>query len=311
MENRTREPSILVPYPGPCLSGCQDVFLYLRPETNGVLVESTILQSVKSKPVYSNNTKMVYLANIPGDFIRKNRLVEAHYKTQLHFATNGKRSFTEYMKIKFESFFQVPFEDAHVLGAFEALHKEEISAEELFSLWVNPFDFLVINGQSIKRWDNTFIINYDIPALVHKNNTETDIAVMILRTSLDQSDFLAMIDDIRAFLIEKNIIDPSKPTSRVFHFSKGPFEQILDAMGYLYTPDIKSVDLCDITYAAYLIRCGLAKAEIKSILYHPIFQFINTYGTLFEESIYTHTQSLDYKQGYEELLNACSQIITF
>ena len=99
-----RLPSILVPYPGPRVeSDVQDIALYLRPESNGVLVESTIMRVITSG--YRQNTRMVYLANIPGDFVVARRVVERHYRLKIQFARSGKDAFTPQMQRRFERAF--------------------------------------------------------------------------------------------------------------------------------------------------------------------------------------------------------------
>lgn len=71
-------------------------------------MESSILDAVRSYPKHGSRVKVVYLANIPGDFILRNRIVEKHYAFKLYFARRGKQAFTDGMKKIFESFFLSP-----------------------------------------------------------------------------------------------------------------------------------------------------------------------------------------------------------
>ena len=81
MENSFRNPTVLIPYAGVCTDrSCHDVFVYLRPETNGVEVESTLFRVVKGNQEYRETVKLVYLANIHVSFIQRNRIVEQYYR---------------------------------------------------------------------------------------------------------------------------------------------------------------------------------------------------------------------------------------
>ena len=77
-------PSILVPYPGPdSAPDALDVFVYLRPETNGVAVESTVLKVVRECRGRESDIDLVYMANVPGSHIVRRRIVERHYSLRL------------------------------------------------------------------------------------------------------------------------------------------------------------------------------------------------------------------------------------
>lgn len=300
-----RLPKVLVPYPGPCTDdGVNDIFVYLRPESNGVNVESTILRVIKSNSLYDEGNQLVYMANLPGDFMVTKRIVENHYAVKLHFAVKGAAAFTPHMKKTFEGFFQIPFQEARIVGGFEALTLLNLDPEELFNLWVSPFDMLVINGQTIKRKDDLFIVNYNIPALLHKNSNVTDIAVMVFRSSLTWAQIHKMIDDMGEALIKKEIMDPLKPASRFFHFSKGPFGQILDGIGYLYERGDKPVPLRDISFARYLMDRGITEEQVRQVLRNPLFLLDRGDGDLQEENIIDATVTESYQGGYEELM-AC------
>ncbi len=308
-QSRCRMPKVLVPYPGPCTDeGIQDVFVYLRPESNGVDVESTILKAIRANPLYDKGNDLVYLANLPGDFIVERRVVEQHYAVKLHFAVRGASAFTPKMKETFEAFFQISFDQARIVGGFEALKILDLDPEELFNLWVSPFDMLVINGQTIKRKDDIFIVNYNIPALLHKNSRNTDIAVMVFRSSLTWVQIHRMMDDMGQALIEKKIMDPLKPASRFFHYSKGPFEQILDGSGYLYDPSSHSIPLEDISFARYLFDHGYSRETIRHLIRNPIFVLSREDGTEQEDNILDFSAADSYQGAMKELQSCKAQI---
>lgn len=304
------DPTIIVPYKGPCLeSGCSDYFLYLRPESNGIKVESTILKVIESNPEFKSRITLAYLANFPGAFILKNHVVEEHYRVRLHFASHGKAGFTPGMISHFEYYFRVKFQEANIVGAFEALSALKLSVEELFNLWVPPYDILITCGQIIKRVNGLFIVNYDIPALLHKNNHKTDIAVMILRTRLDAATFGVFLDKVRDSLTQALVLDPAKPSSRIFHYSKSPFEQLLDAQGYLYGPDLERLSLGACSFGVFMKEHGWTEESLIQILDNPIFRFpLPGKGLEIEENILEATQSFSYQEAMEKLNTAAGQV---
>lgn len=302
----TRLPTVIVPYMGPGVDrGFQDVFVYLRPETNGIKIESILMRALRSNTFYRESTSIVYLANIPGDFIVGNKLVEQHYSTKIHFIKKGKRCFSPYMRRMFENYFDVPFNEARIVGAFEALKILDIGWNELFNLRIPENDMLLINGQTIKKIGDLYVINYNIPALLHKNNRKTDIAVMIFRTSLDGNNFFKMIKVLGKALVEEGVLDISKPMSHAFHYSKGPFEQILDAVGYLYNPDGRHVPYRKICFYNYLFNHNVTNSEIMGIIRHPVMKFSTIMEIILEDDIYSFTTG----DSYEEALSKFRSIV--
>lgn len=310
-ESNVRLPTVVIPFEADCRSSrCQDVFVYLRPETNGIRVESVMMRTLSQRPQYKDRVHIAYLANLPGDFIQKNRIIEDHYRLKLLFTKRGKQLFTPYMRREFSRYFGVPFEEARIYGAFEAMKKLGYTREELFHLWVPKKDVFHLNGQTIKRCgERDFVINYDIPGILHKNTVSTDVAVMILRTTFDPKELQRMIMDIVEELRREGILDNSKGYSRVFHFSKGPFEQILDAVGFLYDAEGKHIPLSNVHFYTYLLEKGLESHEVSEVLRNPIFRFGKNGRGDFEETIYAATFEQNYEEAYRTLLSAKAQVI--
>jgi len=264
-------PSVLVPYSGPCRErGCQDIFVCLRPETNGVLVESIMLKAIRSDPEAKDRVSLAYLANLPGDFISGNRVIEEHYALKRSFAELGKAAFTPWMRSAFEARFDTSFENARITGAFEAMGILGLDADGLFRLWVPEDSFAVIHGQSIKKSGDLFIVNYDIPSLLHRNTAATDVAAMIFRTDLGYAGFGRLVRRMEGALLDAGVIKEGVPPSYVFHYSKGPLEQVLDAEGYLYDKDSSHTPMDQISFAAYLVERGIGLPALKRCLAHPI-----------------------------------------
>lgn len=317
-------PKVLVAYPGPSLvEGEQDIFVYLRPETNDVRVESAVLRVIEQCSAYKKDLHLVYLANVPGEFILEHHIVERHYSLKLEFAVRGGEIFTPHMRDEFQRFFAVPFDEADVIGAYEALRKLHLSPDELFRSWVPESDLLVVNGQSVKRMSGYFVVNYDIPAVLHKNNRGTDIAVMIFRTAQGYDYFNGLVDQMRDALVRNELLNARVHPSRAFHYSKGPFEQILDGFGYLFTPDISFASLSDLTFSTYLAQHGIDFETIKGVIRHPILQFGADSGPgngtnnnsdgisdgMIEEHLFTHTMFDSYPRALEKLNSMVAQVV--
>jgi hypothetical protein len=302
MESPFRSPQILVPLKP--LTGSfqgQDIVLYLRPESNGVQVESVLFR-VFSKSAWKKRLTLAYFANLPGEFILHHRIVEHHYASRLDFAARGKIAFTPQMRQTFERFFGLPYDKAQIYGSFEALQLLKLSAEELFQLWVPVYDILEIEGQLVKRLpDNKFIINYDIPALLHKNHAGTDVAVLVVRTDLDYDGFRPVVEEVRSSLIEAGLLDPTKTERRVFHYSKGPFEQLLDGLGYIWKTPTEPASLFELSFGAYLAQRGWTEKALLHRLRHPITWFYDSNGALVEQNIFAYTLFDDYQTALQKI----------
>ena len=299
MTSELRLPTIIIPYPGPSSdSTVQDIAIYLRPETNGVKVESTILGVIHKNAAYKKALQIVYLANLPGDFMVENRIIAEHYALNIHFAKKGKGAFTEGMILQFERYFDEKFDPASIIGPFEALELLGMTEEELFRIWVPVEDFTRINGQIVKKYADHYIVNYDIPALLQKNSTKTDVFSMILRSFLPYEEFHKLINSINGALEVEGIITNPVLYSHVFHYSKGPFEQILDGKGYIYTKEDQHIDLSELSFFSYLISNGCKREDILKAIDNPILRFTVNGGKTEEHNLFVYT----YNDSYEEAL---------
>jgi hypothetical protein len=309
-ESKKSGPSVLVPYPGASDDpAMQDIVVYLRPESNGVLVESTMLRIIQKDPDYKKRIFLVYLTNLPGEFVLKNHIVEEHYSIKLKFAVLGRQIFTPYMKGVFSREFGADIEGVRVVGSFEALRILSLKPEELFRYWVPEQDFLMIDGQSIKKIGDLYVVNYDIPALLHKNVRGTDIAVMIFRTSLSYFEFEDIIRRMESALLEAKILSPGVPPSRVFHYSKGPFEQLLDGIGYVYSKEEGHIPIENLSFARFLGSRGVDFSVVRGLIKNPIVTYRGPDETIKEDTIYNCTHEASYQDAYDRLMALNSQVI--
>lgn len=303
-------PDILVPYPGAGENPAeQDIFVYLRPESNGVLVESTLLSVLRRSGAYKKQIFLVYLANLPGEFIMRSRITEEHYSVKMKFAVSGRKLFTPAMKEAFLRKFGITAEHARILGAFEALSVLGMSPEELFSVWVEVCDILNFNDQTIKKIGDSYIVNCDIPQIVSMRYAGTNIAVMVFRTTMNYSEFKEIVRMMEKALLDAGILFPDRPASRIFHYSRGPFEQVLDSMGYLYTHGAVRVPAQELPFPRFLASQGLPFSVVEGLIRHPIIRCQGVDGAVREESIYANTREASYSQALEKIHCIGSQVI--
>jgi len=272
--------------------------VYLRPETNGIQTESILFRVFKA-PAWYSKVELAYLANVPGAFLLERGVVEKHYASRVMFARRGASVFTPAMKETFTRYFGVSFDRVRVVGAFEALSLLNVDEEALFETWVPVQDLLDVEGQIIKRVSSDlFVVNYDIPALLTKHHAGTDVAAMVFRTELSYEEFKSAVEQIRQSLVTEGLLDPDKPENRVFHWSRGPFEQLLDAQGYVYTVSDEPVALSELAFGRFLLDKGETEESIRAALNTPFASGRNLFtATLFDtfEDAYTR-----FKETYHE-----------
>jgi hypothetical protein len=311
MTDQERNPAVLIPYPGASADTSeQDIFVYLRPESNGVLVESTMLKVIERNPNYKKQLFLVYLANLPGEFIFRNHITEDHYPTKMKFAALGAKIFTDAMRNSFSRHFGVDFSRAKIIGSFEALRILATSPEDLFNIWVSQEDILLVNGQTIKKIGDYYVINCDIPELVDEMKyRETNIAVMIFRTALGYKEFEVIIKMMENALLDANILLPEWPSSRIFHYSKGPFEQVLDGLGYLYSPEADHIPLSDLPFPRFLASRSLDFSVLWGLMRNPLVRYAGADGVIHEDNIFSYTQGDSYEEAWEKIFTIRSQVL--
>lgn len=300
-----RKPTIVLPFMESTTDeDLRDLYIYLRPETNGIKVESLMFSVIHNDPVFREGISLVYLANLPGDFVSDNRVIERHYSLKCEIAKKGRGCFTPLMIERFENWFNVKWDEVNVISAYKAMELLNIDSKELFDLWVSDRDFLYVYGQSVKKIDSFYVINYDIPELLKKNSVNTDIAVMVLRTCLTNRLLTTLISKMEIALKDGGAIDPKTPPRRCFHYTRSPLEEILDGRGYLYGENGEPVSMESISFASYLLMKGLSLDKITELVRYPIV-------TVEEDNIEKEVYLYDYLMGdsYLEAYEKISKIV--
>lgn len=303
------KPQVLVAYDGPEPDpDYLDVFVYLRPESNGVQVESAILSVIQHCAEYRSGINLVYLANVPGEYIVKNRIVERHYALRLFFGVHGGSAFSRDMARQFESFYGDTFRPDRVIGSFDALRRFGWEPEELFALWVEENAVVHIAGQIIKRYQDVYIVNYDVPALLHKNNAGTDIAVMAFRTREGYPHFFQLAHQMRATLVERGLLRQGVPIARAVHISRSPFEQLIDTRDYLLRPDGTRAAIEDSSFGLFLLNRGYSRAGIQGLMDHPICKFDFGVDAPTDQNVLELCEGFSYEDGDHILQRVRAQL---
>lgn len=297
------QPSILVPYIGAANSEeKQDVFVIMRPDTNGVVGEKVVMSTIRQCSAYSEKEmQLAYLANIPSDTLISKNVYQHYYALKLHFATRGGSIFTPNMKRMFSEHFNEEFDEQNVVGAFPALDLLSITSEELFNVRVDAESMITINGQSIKKYQGYFIVNYNIPALVHRYSLQYDIAVMCFRMNKSYEYFELLIDKMHTTLIAEGVIAKNSSIGSAFHYSYGPFDQLHDGISFLLDEYAEHIDLTELSFAHYLHQRGVAMDTVRHLLINPIVTIIDHHGNEQEVSITDYTRGQSYAEAYDAL----------
>jgi hypothetical protein len=119
---------------------------------------------------------------------------------------------------------------------------------------------------------------------------------MILRSFLPYSQFHTLIETISVALKEEGILTNPFLYSHVFHYSKGPFEQILDGIGYIYDQKNEHIDLAELSFFAYLLNAGCKREAILDAIRRPIMAFDVGEGLTEEHNLYVYT----FEDSFEE-----------
>ncbi len=244
----------------------------VRPETNKVNYEATIIQSV------APYAEAVYLASLSGNLINNKAIIACHYSSQLQFAINGKKEMEKYPEMirAFEDKFKVNFREAEIIGSFSALldYKVRANADELFATMVPADDFLDLYGQTVKKINGYYILNYDIPAIITLHHEDTAMFIIALRLKDNSTCF----SDLHHLIYEnmcKNentaIQGPQERHNlplkwydrirRTYHISRSHIEAMFDLTDYVFRNDKERIRFADTPLGQNLVQQGIIPAD--------------------------------------------------
>ena len=305
---RMREPTVMIAYAGPDPAGdTQDITVHVRPETNRIEVESALVRALRPTARHSGSLVPVYLANLPGDFMLAKQVVLKHYADRVHFARVGGAGFTPWMRQEFRRRVGVECDPAWVLGGFQAIAQLALSPNALFALRVPGADLWTICGQQIKRHRDRFLVNPSLPAVLAKVTPESNVFVLVLRCGLAAPDFVELVQQAAAGMRANGLLSASGPISHLFHYSKGPFESVLDCQGYLWSPEGIAAASDQISFVRYLTDRGHPLQRILEVVGNPIVSY-RSQGEYREDSIFSLTAGCSSAEA-EEVFRELSSVV--
>ena len=133
-----------------------------------------------------------------------------------------------------------------------------------------------------------------------RNTNQTDIFAMILRCYAEYPVIHRLIVDMGRAVHSEGILSGRMPVSRAFHYSKGPFEQILDGIGYVYDSEDQHADLEDLSFFGYLRVRGFSREAILDVVHQPIRVF-RMGRDVVERNIFEHTFESSFRDAAEKL----------
>ncbi len=273
----------------------------VRPESNEVRYERSII--LGSMPF----ADIVYLANINGEYFSENHIIETHYPVQYHFSLCGKQAMRCYpeMMNDFSAYFNTDFETAEIIGSYEAIQKKIITAEQLFNYIVVDEFFLRSYGQTIKKIDDYFVINYDIPALISMYNKTANVFVVVLRfkncnytfSEINQSIYDEIIN-INMPIIgndRKLVLSWNELIKRTYHISRNHIMAMFDMLDYVFRKDSSVIHFSETPLGSLLINnYGFSEDAIRKIKEFPLVRICqNSDSRLVYLSEYAKDKSLE------------------
>ncbi len=335
-DNPTK-PYIIKQYSGKGKPGEQDIFLFFRPKTNGYKIESVILNAFRNSPMYPASVWLEYMANLPGLFLSQDNVMHKYYEHKYYFARKGKQAFTPSMRRKFENRFHKNFQESCVLGAYEALRylKAKEGTLSLKCPCTDTGTSRYIEGQRVsmfrtKENKEVFVVNGDIPALMKQHYDGTNCAVLLFRTTLSYEELKPLIRTAIESLYKekKNIAGEMEGDDetheyfdlsdeaffrgaykRFFSYSNGPFEQLHDAMNFLYDAHGQHIDLGELSFSNYLLERGVSSRSLATMLRYPVGHF-DVNNSWEEHSLFSLTYQMGYENAYEVYRSMRSQLMT-
>ncbi len=276
------KPDLIIRYPqkengfcesGQALSDCDDraayAVIYLRPETNRVLYEKAILSCVRTCG------ELLYLANLNGSLFIRDRILESHFTSQFRFIAAPLQELKRYPQIaaRFQEHFHVAVCDARIIGSFQAVGELEVSEEDLMETVVPDTDFLDCWGQTFKKIAGAFVVNPNLPAIVKRYTSESNVFVLAVRAKEGSPRFFdelnkAIFTAVSAHK-ETPVIDGEKLGSlawserirRTYHISTNHVMAMFDMADFVYTSETTRLGVADTPLGSWLVASGATNLE--------------------------------------------------
>ena len=249
--------------------------IYVRPETNNVLYEKAIVSGIRGLGT------SIYIANLSGSLIRRDRILEDHYPSQFRFASDPRGEMRRHpaMIAVFERHFGVTMDESRLIGSFEAVRALGLGEEALFEPIVAGRDFFSCWGQEFKRISGFIVANPNLPAVVKRYVPSANIFVVVVRslepawpdffTALNQAIYDRIISRRETPVIDGEKLDSlmwSEKIRRTYHISSNHIMAMLDMADFTYLDERARLDIADTPLGRRLIGDGAVTRERLSEL---------------------------------------------
>jgi hypothetical protein len=322
------KPDILIPYnadaDGEALLNSAIAVISVRPETNKVIYEAAIIHAI------SPYASVVYLASLSGNLINDRAIIAAHYSSQLQFAIEGKSEMGKYPEMikTFEEKFHVRFDDAKIIGAFEAVLEYKVASdfEELFTTIVPDTDFIEFYGQTIKKIAGFYVLNYDIPAIITRHHDDTAMFIIAIRLKDNTRSF----SDLHHLIYERmsqnrntGLIGPQvqqelpmawyNRVRRTYHMSRSHIEAMFDLTDYVFKNNRERIHFAATPLGQKLLQRNIIPAteleeRLSQLKENPLVYLKQTNGSLKLVDIILEGKSKHDSTFTENSLDECSQL---
>lgn len=155
-------------------------------------------------------------------------------------------------------------------------------------------DFLEIYGQTFKKIEGFYVVNYDIPFILTRHHTDTDMFVIAIRLKNPTARFSDVNKQIYQNLCKRkdiNILDFEKRKNlawydqvrRTYHISKSHIEAMFDLTDYVFDADGKRVKYNATPLGHRLLQKGILKKnhmeeDLHKLKENPLVYLTNETG---------------------------------
>ena len=286
---RKNAPSLLtiLPYQGEPLVG-NEVFFFLKPEITQLAPERFAEALAVVFGQFERYRLTVRAVSILGaDFLKRHRLIEAHYGLINRAATEGVRALSPGAKSAFERSFGQPAEKSEILGAFEFLARfPEFTPASLREFWARDESVKLAGGVYVVRRlignEEIWLINGFHPLQVeHFTAPGRSIVAFVLRTETPwrtlRHEMLgatapneAVPGSLRRYFWENRDrlgIIAFNQSNNGAHLSAGPLESIAEIRRFLRDNDRNApLDLAEIATGRFLLDFGIDRNRLERLV---------------------------------------------
>jgi len=120
---------------------------------------------------------------------------------------------------------------------------------------------------------------------------------------LSWKEFRGIVALMSEHLAESGVLGSETTPSRAFHYSKSPWEQLLDGVDYLWGVDVTDGGAeDDISFGAYMMNRGFTRQQLKDVIRRPLVIYRDEYGRTRERNMLELSSGMNYSEAENALL---------